>query len=79
MLVPCFRFVKYKLADRETIETVKDVGSAYAHDSMVRGVTITFRVDIHRYDDFLNLMEGWEKSLVLPSAIDRAQFQMGSL
>lgn len=73
----CHRFVKYKLQDKDSVDLVQEVGSAYASESKIRGVTITFKVDAQKYHDFLNLMVGWELCLVLPSAIDRAQFQIG--
>lgn len=74
----CVRFVKYKLPSKDDVDIVKDVGTAYSEASMVRGITITFRIGCNEYQDFLNLMVGWELFLVLPSAIDRAQFNLGT-
>lgn len=76
MLVSNFRFVKFKLQTSADVKLLQDVGSSLSHDSRIRGITITFQIKPEKYDDFLNLTVGWSPLLVLPSAIDRAQFSM---
>lgn len=74
MLPSDYRYVKFKLQTSKDAELLQEVGSAYAQDSRIRGITVTFRIRPEKYDDFLNLTVGWSPLLRLPSAIDRAQF-----
>lgn len=72
----CYRFAKYTLPTVDDVQMVREVGSAYAQDSAVRGLTVTFKIDVQKYSSFLDLMIGWNMSLTLPSAYDRAQFHL---